>query len=122
MENINIEMFNGALFHDLTLPIFPILLHFWRIFCEKRYEYVPRATLLQMRRDNILNRHKSKVRERRQSSIKLFAAPLIDYCASEQYEESRVDVTKTLGKYCTYTLQRKNVKKRKTKKEKKNTQ
>lgn len=107
VENINIGMHSRSLFHDLTINIFPLLLNYWQIFCERRHQYVPRAVLHQCRRDQILNRRKIGPRKksnfRNNGTIwsKRTNGTLVNYCASDRFTDSRIDITKSLGKITT---------------------
>lgn len=108
IENVKLGMFNRSLFHDLTINIFPLLLNYWKIFCERRHKYVPRCELqrfkheLVLQRRDKLNKIKKKVPE---EEIELLTkksrqmegdAPLIDYCSNKRFSNSWMDITKSL--------------------------
>ncbi|CAG5113157.1 Oidioi.mRNA.OKI2018_I69.chr2.g7292.t1.cds [Oikopleura dioica] len=64
IENIKLGMANRSLFHDITIDVFPLLLNFWKSFCEARHKYIPRPKL------NVLKRNIVSCRRKKQDSQK----------------------------------------------------
>jgi len=60
IENVKLGMFNRSLFHDLTINIFPLILNYWKIFCERRHKYVPRTELNRFKHELVVQRRRMK--------------------------------------------------------------
>ena len=72
IENVKLGMFDLSLFHDCTINIFPLLLIYWKKFCMRRHQYIPRADLLKFKIQNVQNRHKPK-KPRKERDQKYFS-------------------------------------------------
>ena len=95
-------MFNRSLFHDLTITTFPLLLNYWKKFCEIRHQYVPKSTILKFRREHVINRKKWKTKlSGAKENHKL---PLIDYCSSDRFSVEHVHISRSLGKFIRHFL------------------
>jgi hypothetical protein len=112
IENVKLGMFNRSLFHDLTINIFPLLLNYWKVFCERRHKYVPRSDIRKFKRSLVLQRRVTEDKKKQlkqnvpvaevlsakiQKERKIIGdSPLIDYCSSKRFTQSWMDVTKTM--------------------------
>jgi len=113
IENVKLGMFNRSLFHDLTINIFPLLLNYWKVFCERRHKFIPRKELTAFKRQLVLKRREKVAREKKFKSKKKNRevpvdqlpilhenltgdGPLINYTNEKRFTQSWMDVTKSL--------------------------
>lgn len=107
IENVKLGMFNRSLFHDLTINIFPLLLNYWKIFCERRHKYVPRGDLQRFKHELVRERrNKLKIKKKkpepkkiktRKNGIQLNGdGPLIDYYSNKRFSHSWMDISKSM--------------------------
>ena len=98
LDRISMGDIGRALFHDLTLDTFPLLLHYWRDFCDKRYRYVARKEILKFRRNRNLRQTKFQCDTKLLPKIDtLSAKPLVDYKSGKRFKGVYVDINKSLG-------------------------
>ena len=87
-----------ALFHDLTVDTFPLLLRYWRDFCAKRYKYVPRQEILKFKRNRTLRNSKMPTDFSRVQIVKDSGKPLVNYLSGKRFKGIYADIHKSLGK------------------------
>ena len=98
LENISLGMFNRSLFHDLTITTFPLLLNYWKKFCEIRHQYVPKSTILKLRREHVITKNRKKYARNPTCAAENDKLPLIDYCSSDRFTGEHVHISRSLGK------------------------
>ena len=87
-----------AVFHEISIQLFPVMAQFWKMFCFLRYQFIPRR-ILKERRNEMVKERAAANKNKNLDRLKLEhenTAPLIDYTKTQHYKEPRMDVLKTL--------------------------
>jgi len=62
LENVKLGMIDVSLFHDCVISIFPPIVIYWKKFCERRHQYVPRADVQKLKNELIIKRRENFIK------------------------------------------------------------
>lgn len=86
IENIKLGMANRSLFHDITIDVFPLLLNFWKSFCEARHLYIPRPKLNILKRNIVNCRRKKQDKQKKVEIIRKSKTQKVKFEVNEDLE------------------------------------
>ena len=105
IEKVKLGMIDQTLFYECATRVFPLLIHHWSHFCNKRHKYVPKRQLvslrrqlvLQKRRDNLSVKLNRSVTAKPSLNMNMDNTPLIDYNEPSRFHDCWQNASKTLG-------------------------